>query len=422
MSNGRRLRICIVYDCLYPLTVGGAERWYRALAECLVEAGHEVTYLTRLQWDTAEPPEIGGVRVIAVSRPERLYDDQGQRIVGQAVRFGVGVGRHLLAHRHAYDVVHTCAFPYFSVPAISVSLAGTRTAVGADWFEVWSAEYWRRYLGPVRGTMARGLQWTNARLTPMAFVSSDRYARRFKALGGGSNVRRLPGLYGRSTDVIPTNEPTDPPTVLFVGRLIPEKRAEMVPWVVAELRKTISGVRGMVIGEGPQRGALLAAIEAAGATDAVDVMGFVPAADLDRHMARAACLLNPSQREGYGLVVIESAAHGTPIVVVDGPDNAAADLVHEGVNGYVASSSDPIAVAAAIGRVIAAGRPLRSSTAEWFRRNRESLHVNSSLEAVLSSYERMLASTSPASYGPPADGATGARTSRAGSAVATRAI
>ena len=29
------MRICVVYDCLYPYTVGGAERWYRALAERL---------------------------------------------------------------------------------------------------------------------------------------------------------------------------------------------------------------------------------------------------------------------------------------------------------------------------------------------------------------------------------------------------
>ena len=39
-SPGRicRVRICIVYDCLYPYTIGGAERWYRNLAERLSAA------------------------------------------------------------------------------------------------------------------------------------------------------------------------------------------------------------------------------------------------------------------------------------------------------------------------------------------------------------------------------------------------
>jgi hypothetical protein len=50
------VRICIVYDCLYPHTVGGAERWYRNVALRLAEDGHEVTYLTMRQWDAAGGP------------------------------------------------------------------------------------------------------------------------------------------------------------------------------------------------------------------------------------------------------------------------------------------------------------------------------------------------------------------------------
>ena len=45
------MRICLVYDCLFPYTVGGAERWYRNLAQRLAADGHEVTYLTLRQWD-----------------------------------------------------------------------------------------------------------------------------------------------------------------------------------------------------------------------------------------------------------------------------------------------------------------------------------------------------------------------------------
>ena len=48
---GAVMRICLVYDCLFPHTVGGAERWYRSLAERLAADGHEVTYLTLRQWD-----------------------------------------------------------------------------------------------------------------------------------------------------------------------------------------------------------------------------------------------------------------------------------------------------------------------------------------------------------------------------------
>ena len=69
--------------------------------------------------------------------------------------------------------------------------------------------------------------------------------------------------------------------------------------------------------------------------------GFVSAERVESALARALCMVLPSRREGYGMVVIEAAALGTPSVVVADPDNAAADLVIEGENGYVAPSASP---------------------------------------------------------------------------------
>jgi hypothetical protein len=43
------MRIAFVYDCLYPYTVGGAERRYRSLVAQLAQR-HDVTYVTRRQW------------------------------------------------------------------------------------------------------------------------------------------------------------------------------------------------------------------------------------------------------------------------------------------------------------------------------------------------------------------------------------
>src|SRR3954451_16403122 len=126
------MRICVIYDCLYPWTVGGGERWYRNLAAEFTAAGHDVTYLTRLQWDPDDPPRIPGVDVVAVSPREPLYGANGNRRVGPPLRFGWGVLRHLARTRGGYDVVHTCAFPYFSTLAVRAALIGTRTRIGVD--------------------------------------------------------------------------------------------------------------------------------------------------------------------------------------------------------------------------------------------------------------------------------------------------
>ncbi len=99
------------------------------------------------------------------------------------------------------------------------------------------------------------------------------------------------------------------------------------------------------------------------------------------------CLLLPSRREGYGMVVVEASARGTPSIVVAGPDNAAVELIEDGVNGFVCQSSDPVAIAEVIVRVHEGGPALRESTARWFAAHAHELSLESSLQTVLASYE-----------------------------------
>jgi glycosyltransferase involved in cell wall biosynthesis len=71
---------------------------------------------------------------------------------------------------------------------------------------------------------------------------------------------------------------------------------------------------------------------------------------------------------------------------VAGPDNAATELVEEGVNGTIAPTAGPEDLAAGIVRIAGAGAALRDSTAEWFRRNAERLSLELSLEIVARAY------------------------------------
>jgi glycosyltransferase involved in cell wall biosynthesis len=84
--------------------------------------------------------------------------------------------------------------------------------------------------------------------------------------------------------------------------------------------------------------------------------------------------------------VIEAAAAGTPSVVIAGADNAATELVEEGVNGFVAPDASPEVVADAIVRVHAGGADLRDSTAAWFQQNAQRLTAASSARTVAQIY------------------------------------
>jgi glycosyltransferase involved in cell wall biosynthesis len=378
------MRICLIYDCLYPHTVGGAERWYRSLAERLAEEGHEVTFLTLRQWDRGANPGIVGVEVLAVGPRMGLYNGPGRRRILPPVVFGAGVLWHLLRRGRNYDVVHTASFPYFSLLAAAAArrLSGYRVVV--DWHEVWSREYWREYLGAIGGAIGWSVQLACVRVPQRAFCFSRLYAIRLREEGLTGAVTTLPGEYDGPVDLAPSREVE--PLVVFAGRHIPEKRVPSIVPAVARARAGAPELRAMILGDGPERPEVLRLVAAFGLTGIVDVPGFVPSETVDELFARALCMLLPSRREGYGLVVIEAAACGTPSIVVAGADNAAVELIADGENGFVAPSASPDDLADAILRVNEAGTALRDSTAAWFARNAPNLSLGRSLELVLDAY------------------------------------
>jgi glycosyltransferase involved in cell wall biosynthesis len=131
---------------------------------------------------------------------------------------------------------------------------------------------------------------------------------------------------------------------------------------------------------------VLAAIERERLAGVVRAPGFVAFEEVDAALRRALCMVLPSRREGYGMVVVEASARGTPSVVVRDDDNAAVELVDDGENGVVAASAAPDDLAAAIARVHEEGDALRERTRAWFARNASRLSLESSLAAVVESY------------------------------------
>jgi glycosyltransferase involved in cell wall biosynthesis len=377
------VRICLVYDCLYPYTVGGAERWYRGLAERLAADGHEVTYLTLRQWEPGANADVPGVEVVAVGPRMELYAD-GRRRIAPPLVFGAGVLRHLLRHRRRYDVVHTASFPYFSLLAAAAVRRRCDFRLVVDWFEVWTPAYWRDYLGRLGGRAGWGVQQLCVRAGQRAFCFSELHARRLREYGARGEVTVLRGLYEGGHDGAAPRRVE--PVVVFAGRHIPEKRVVAVVPAFALAADEVDGLRCTILGDGPDRGLVLAQIRERSLGDRVQAPGFVPEARVGEALSTALCLVLPSVREGYGLVVVEAAARGTPSVVVRAPDNAAVELVVDGVNGFVAPSDSPVDLAAAIVRVHRAGTALRASTASWFARNAEALSLARSLDVVLAEY------------------------------------
>jgi len=374
------VRICIVYDCLFPWTIGGAERWYRNLGETLAAQGHRVTYLTLRQWD--EPPQIDGVSVIAVAPRMELYRN-GKRRLLPPLRFGVGVLLHLMRHGRSYDVVHTASFPYFSLLAAGLVriLGGYR--ISCDWHEVWSSDYWREYLGPL-GRIGQFIQALCARVPQKAYTFSRLHKNRVEGLGVRS-VTQLPGLCVSQSER-PLSYEGERTSVVYAGRFIPEKRIELLVDAIDVARKSCPDLQAHLIGDGPTRPEIMAKIQAKGLSGAISCPGFVSSDALDEAMGSALCVVQPSRREGYGMIVAEAAHRGIPILVVAAPDNASTELVVDGQNGFVVQSAEPEMLGKAILKCKRQGAQLRESTSRWYAEHRHRLSMESSLAVIAEEY------------------------------------
>lgn len=391
-----KLHVCVVYDCLFPWTIGGAERWYRALAEHLAEQGHTVTYLTLRQWDRDDPPHIEGVDIIAVGPRMSLYSDQRRRI-WPTIRFGLGVFLHLLANGGRYDHVHMASFPFFSALAAGVLRPLKGYSIAIDWHEVWTKQYWREYLGAL-GHVGWIIQALCAKIRQRAYSFSALHAARLKALG--REVTVLTGEYaGGEFAPLPMS---DPPVILYAGRMIPEKRVPMLVQAFSLAVKERPDLRLRIFGKGPDREKVAQEIVRLDLQQSAELSGFVEQDELDTAMRTASMMVLPSMREGYGMIVVESSARGVPAIVVRSEDNASVELVEHGKNGWIADDTAE-ALAEAIVEVNDRAEEMRHSTAAWYAANAERLSLAHSLKIVAAdivNHENRLAKSTDIGQGP----------------------
>jgi glycosyltransferase involved in cell wall biosynthesis len=281
--------------------------------------------------------------------------------------------------------VHAGSFPYFSL--IGAALARRRGGyqLAVEWYEVWTRSYWRRYAGAVVGTAGWLVQRACVHLEHQAYCLSQLTAKRLVAEGYRGRPVVLPGIYAGPADVT-VLDAVEPSLVVYAGRHIKEKRIDALVRGLAWARERRPGLRLELYGDGPDRGRVESVVKELGLEQFVRFAGRRPEEEVGHAFARAACAATASEREGYGLIVVEAAAHGTPSVVVSGPENAATELVHEGVNGAIAADSSAEEVGAALLRVVDAGPALREATARWFAESAEKLRLERSLEVVTRSY------------------------------------
>lgn len=359
-------RIAFVCDLHAAYAVGGAQRYYTTLAKEFARADR-VSYLTRRFWDGPAVRDEEGVEVVGLTRS--IDHQSGDRGMAPKLVFAFALLVHLLRRGGRYSVVHCCCFPHVALVAARIGLLPhRRTLLVADWHEVLPRATWRRRLGRT-GELGWLIQRMAIGAGRAAVTFSRLHERRLRAEGRRSGIHVVPEF---PTELRTAEGPADAERakrIVFAGRLAAEKRPHLIPAVVAELRRSDPAWRAVVFGAGPERERVESEAARLGVADAVEMAGFAEWGDLSGAMLSSAALVLPTEREGFGLVVLEAASHGLPCVLVRGEDNAAVELVESGRNGLVCEDADPARQAEAV-LALHADPDVHRSTREWFEARR----------------------------------------------------
>jgi len=178
-------------------------------------------------------------------------------------------------------------------------------------------EQWGMVFGP---RLAR-LGWRlESSLAPRIYRSSTYVAvseaTKSELVGLGVDMERISVISGGNVE--PSITPAVPkaarPTIVFLGRLVQSKRIELLCEAATELRPQFPGLCVRIMGRGLWEQRLRTAVSELGLDDVVRFEGFTDEPTKLRILAESWVLALPSVKEGWGLVVIEAAAMGTPSV------------------------------------------------------------------------------------------------------------
>ena len=300
--------------------------------------------------------------------------------------FATGLAGYLIARRCAVPLMISCHADFFGNPLWlhaspyhrALAMLGRWLLRRADGFRAVSTQ-------AKAGMVACGVPAELIAVTPTP-VGRDIGAalERARAAGGATCAR-------------------DGRTILFVGRLAPQKNVPSLVRALTLVRQQRPDVRLVLVGEGPQRLELERLVDELGLRDVVEFAGFLPQASILPLYRTCAVFVLPSDYEGLAKVLVEAAACGAPIVCTTSA--APTELLAHEETSLLVPPGDPTALATAILRLLAdpalaacLGQQAQRRAGEAFDRERQ---IDAVIQAWIETVERARRARAALSPGPP---------------------
>lgn len=331
-----------------PVVVGGLGRHVHHLATELAAAGHEVVVLSRRPTgtDPTTHPTAShiaeGVLVVAVAEDPPVFDFGEDMLawtlaMGHAmVRAGIALNKPGIGEGWSPDVVHAHDW-LVAHPAIAlaehydVPLVSTIHATEAGRHSGWVAGRVNRQVHSVEWWLAN----ESDALITCSVSMQDEVERLYRPDGVPLTVIRN-GIDVGAWTFRPRLPRSGPPRLLYVGRLEYEKGVQDAIAALPRIRRAHPGTTLTVAGVGTQFEWLRERARAHRVTRAVHFTGQLEHEELLGWLHGADAIVLPSRYEPFGIVALEAAAAGTPLVT-----STAGGLGEAVIDGVTGASFEP---------------------------------------------------------------------------------
>ncbi len=341
------MRVCFVSRRFFP-TISGMSVYALNLLRELVKAGHDVTMVSQYRGDAfgkrvyggGPPPDVPGVQVIGL---EQLGEQDG----GDFERDVEAIRQTIVAeHRRArFDILHAqYGYPCGWAAMLASRDTGVPNVVsiqGGDGHWVGSCCETHRL------AMTRVLDHAGAVL-----IGCDSFREEVIQRLGTDRARFtiVPGAVDTSRFTPGAPPPTDPPVMLYHGRVDARKGVLDLLEAARQVRATGDQFRLLISGIGPTFDETEAAIARLGLQDCVEMTGYVDYDDVPEVYRRAGIFVSPTYAEGFSNTILEAMA--SRMAVVSCRSVGVVDCIRDGENGLLTEPGDVPALAEALRRVL----------------------------------------------------------------------
>jgi glycosyltransferase involved in cell wall biosynthesis len=320
------------------------------LADELTRRGHQVTVY-------AQRPRGASITTPCDYPVHRFADWSGSRQFPVAP----GLGRALWRDRKRFDVMH--AHSFHAVPALMAATVPEVPLIFTPHFHAVGHTRAASALHAVYDPLAAWLFRRADTVTCVSVAESALLLRRYPFV----ESRLLVVPLGVDAPSLLAAEPfeTDRPVVLVAGRLEAYKRIDVTIRAFARMRQD---ARLVICGTGSRRAALERLVTELGITSSVSFPGPVSDGELRRWQRTATSTVSLSEREAFGLILLEAAVAGSRVVASDIPAHAElAGRIGRADARMTLVAPEVAAVAATLDRQVEAGRldPLAAQGFGW---------------------------------------------------------